>query len=49
MKQFNLKEKVGRCIVRAAVSVAKAEANSACPYLSYQPKKPKAVKKLRNF
>lgn len=49
MKKENLKKTIGKVMGQMAVSIAKMEANSACPYLSYQPKKPNAVKKLRNF
>lgn len=45
----NFKEKIGKGIGKAATFVAKVEANSACPYLTYQPQKPDAVKKLRKF
>lgn len=44
-----MKEKVGKSIGKMAVFAAKMEANSACPYLTYQPEKPDAVKKLRKF
>lgn len=49
MKALNLKERIVGYIGKAAISVAKMEANSSCPYLSYQPKKPDAVKRLRKF
>lgn len=49
MKALNLKEKIVGYIGKAAISVAKIEANSSCPYLSYQPTKPDTVKRLRKF
>lgn len=49
MKKENLKKTIGKVMGQMAVFIAKMEANSACPYLSYQPQKPNAVKKLRNF
>lgn len=45
----NLKKMAGKGIGRIAVIAARAEANAACPYLTYEPKKPEAVKKLRKF
>ena len=49
MKALKLKEKIVGYIGKAAISVSKIEANSSCPYLSYQLKKPDAVKRLRKF
>lgn len=49
MKVLNLKGKIVGYIGKAAMSVAKIEANSTCSYLTYQPKKPDAVKNLRKF
>ncbi|MCM1125161.1 MAG: cyclic lactone autoinducer peptide [Lachnospiraceae bacterium] len=34
-------------VERMAIRVAKMDANTACPCISYQPKLPEAVKKLR--
>ncbi|MDE5909711.1 MAG: cyclic lactone autoinducer peptide [Lachnospiraceae bacterium] len=34
-------------VEKVAIKVAKMDANTACPCISYQPKLPKAVKKLR--
>jgi len=49
MKKNTMVKRLGQGIGKLAVSVAKMEANSACPYISYQPQKPEAVKKLRKF
>lgn len=49
MKKENMKKAVGKIVEKIAVSIAKTEANTACPYLSYQPSKPDAVKKMRKF
>lgn len=38
-----------RVVEEIAIKVATADANAACPCLTYQPKVPKAVKKLRKF
>ncbi|MDO4337217.1 MAG: cyclic lactone autoinducer peptide [Eubacteriales bacterium] len=32
-----------------AKKVAERDANTSCPFLGYQPKLPKSVKKLRKF
>lgn len=34
---------------KVAMYVAKADANAACPCITYQPKMPDSVKKLRKF
>lgn len=49
MKKANINKTIGKIIEKMAVSIAKAEANAACPYISYQPSKPDAVKKMRKF
>ena len=49
MKMSNMKKNLGSLIGKTAVSVAKIEANAACTYLTYQPKKPDALKKMRKF
>ena len=36
-------------IEKIAFKIAAEDANSACPCISYQPKLPKSVKKLRKF
>lgn len=36
-------------IEKIAIKIATQEANTTCPFISYQPKMPKAVKKLRKF
>ena len=41
--------KVQEMIKKAAIKVAKADANAACPCISYEPKMPDAVKKMRKF
>lgn len=38
-----------RIIEKIAIRVALEDANSACPCISYQPKLPKSVNKLRKF
>lgn len=44
------KEKITKKIIEAiAIKVAIADANAACPCVTYQPKMPKEVKKLRKF
>ncbi len=44
-----MKNSVNKFIAKAALAVAKANANTACPFISYQPKLPETVKKLRKF
>lgn len=34
-------------VEKIAIKIAKMDANTACPCISYQPELPKAVKKLR--
>ncbi|MBQ2882233.1 MAG: cyclic lactone autoinducer peptide [Alphaproteobacteria bacterium] len=36
-------------VKKVAMYVAKADANAACPCITYQPKMPDSVKKLRKF
>ncbi len=43
------KEFMKKLVERIAVKVAVAEANTACPYITYQPEVPQAVKNLRKF
>ncbi len=44
------KDKKALSIVKKiAIRVARADANAACPCISYQPKMPDAVKKMRKF
>ncbi len=38
-----------KLIENVAIKVAIADANATCPCINYQPKMPKAVKKLRKF
>lgn len=45
----NTLKKVEHAIAAIARKVAVIEANTACPYLHYQPKEPKKVKALRKF
>ena len=45
----NLKMLVKKAVVEMAKRNATMEANTSCPFIGYQPKEPKAVKKLRKF
>lgn len=49
MKTKKINQIVGKYIKKMAKTVAKLEANSVCPYLTYQPVKPDSVKKMRKF
>lgn len=40
---------IKRTVVYLVKKSASMEANTACPFIGYQPKEPKAVKKLRKF
>lgn len=40
---------IKKSIASTARKAASMEANSACPLLSFQPKEPQNVKKLRKF
>lgn len=40
---------VKKTIAYLAKKSASMEANTACPYVGFQPKEPQAVKKLRKF
>lgn len=42
-------KKIEKAIVNVAKRSASVEANTACPFLTYQPKEPQAVKELRKF
>lgn len=44
-----MKNSVNNIIAKAALAMAKSNANSTCPFTFYQPKMPKTVKKLRKF
>lgn len=41
------KKMIQRTIENVAIKIASVDANTACPCISYQPKLPKAVEKLR--
>ena len=43
------KKKMQEIIKNVAIRVAKADANATCPCITYQPKMPDAVKKMRKF
>ncbi|MCI8669013.1 MAG: cyclic lactone autoinducer peptide [Lachnospiraceae bacterium] len=45
----NTKKSFTTVIEKIAFKIAAEDANSACPCISYQPKLPKSVKKLRKF
>lgn len=36
-------------VKKIAMYIAKSDANTACPYISYQPPMPDSIKKLRKF
>ena len=44
-----MKKAVAKTIAKAAKKTAAKSANSTCLFYFYQPKEPKAVKKLRKF
>lgn len=44
---MNTKKVIKKWVENIAIKVATADANTACPYITYQPKLPEAVKKLR--
>lgn len=48
-----MNKKVAKCcknlVYGLAKKVAERDANTACAFLSYQPKQPEKVKKLRKF
>ena len=44
-----LPKKLGHIIATIATKSAVIEANTACPFLHYQPKEPQEVKALRKF
>lgn len=43
----NRKKMVQNVVEKIAIKIASADANTACPCITYQPKMPKAVQKLR--
>ena len=43
------KIKVSAIVAKAALTVTKANANSACIFIAHQPKMPETAKKLRKF
>ena len=44
-----VKQIIKKTIVTIAKKSAIMEANTACPFVNYQPKEPQVVKKLRKF
>ncbi len=42
-------KKIKKMFEGIAIKVATLDANTACPCISYQPKQPKSMKKLRKF
>lgn len=46
MKTMNIGKQI---IVKAAVKMAEAQANSCCAWFCYQPKQPKALNKLKKI
>lgn len=42
-------EKMGKSLVKIATKIATIDANTACPYITFQPHKPDEVKRLRKF
>jgi cyclic lactone autoinducer peptide len=36
-------------LVEISIKIATIDANTACPYITYQPQKPDKVKQLRKF
>ena len=49
MKKQSVKEVCSKLAKNVAVKVAEMYANEACPYITYQPKMSKEVKKLRKI
>lgn len=47
MKKEN--KTIKNLVEKLAVKIAAAEANAACPFITYQPKLPQSVKSLRKF
>ena len=47
MKKEN--KTIKNLVEKLAVKIAVAEANTVCSYITYQPKLPQSVKKLRKF
>ena len=43
---MNMKKMVKGIIEKVAIKIAKSDASTACPFISYQPKLPDAVRKL---
>ena len=42
-------KKIKKIFEEIAIKVSTLDANIACPCISYQPKQPKSMKKLRKF
>lgn len=49
MKTVEKKKFLRKVVEKAAYKMAALEANTACPFIGYQPQAPKSVKKLRKF
>lgn len=47
MKQ--IKKKFGSTLANVARKITESNVNTACPFLTYQPKLPESAKKLRKF
>lgn len=49
MQKKNMKKIIKQVVAGMAKKTAVMEANTACPFMNFQPEEPKAVRKLRKF
>ncbi len=48
-ERMKKEKRLRKIIEKIAVRAAKEDANTVCPFLTYQPVQPSSVKKLRKF
>ena len=48
-ERMKKEKRLRKIIEKIAIKAAKEDANTACPFLTYQPVQPPSVKKLRKF
>ncbi|MDY3017024.1 MAG: cyclic lactone autoinducer peptide [Blautia sp.] len=49
MNKRELTKKCKTLLTRTAVEVAKLDVNTTCPFISYQPRLPKSIYKLKKY
>lgn len=45
---IQMRNKVSAVIIKVGKAMAKVSTNTACPWINYQPREPKALEKVRS-